>query len=149
MKNIKPKLIELLKTGYCTPQIARLAKKLNEPSTTIHYNIKSLEKDDAIKGYKAVFQHKKIDEGLCVYVLVNLRSTQYGNPETIAEELVKHKEVEGIDVIAGNWELIIKVRTKNQEEYFNFLKNVISRKEIEKSISLISMKQFKTDFIVL
>jgi len=149
MKNIKPKLIELLKTGYCTPQIARLAKKLNEPSTTIHYNIKSLEKENAIKSYKAVFQHKKIDEGLCAYVLVNLRPTQYGNPETMAEELAKHKEVEAIDVIAGNWELIIKVRTKNQEEYFNFLKNVISRKEIEKSISLISMKQFKTDFIIL
>ena len=30
MKDIKPRLIELFKEGYCTPQIARIAKKLKE-----------------------------------------------------------------------------------------------------------------------
>ena len=44
MKDIRQKLIELLKGGYCTPQIAQLARKLNQPSTTLHYNIKRLEK---------------------------------------------------------------------------------------------------------
>jgi len=48
MKDIAPKLVQLLKLGYCTPQISRLAKKLQEPSTTIHYNIKKLEKDKVI-----------------------------------------------------------------------------------------------------
>ena len=63
MKNIQPKLINLFKDGYCTPQIARVAKKLKEPSTTIHYNIKKLEKEKAICTYKAVFDYKKIGEG--------------------------------------------------------------------------------------
>ena len=49
MKDIRPKLIDLFKSGYCTPQISRIAKKLNQPSTTIHYNIKKLEKEDADK----------------------------------------------------------------------------------------------------
>ena len=39
MKDIQPKLIELFKEGNCTPQISVIAKKLKEPSTTIHYNI--------------------------------------------------------------------------------------------------------------
>ena len=38
------KIIDLFKEGYCTPQISQIAKKLKEPSTTIHYNIKKLEK---------------------------------------------------------------------------------------------------------
>ena len=49
MKNIEPKLISLFKEGYCTPQIARIARKIKEPSTTIHYNIKKLEKALGLK----------------------------------------------------------------------------------------------------
>jgi len=32
MKDIRPRLIELLRKGYCTPQISVLAKKLGEAS---------------------------------------------------------------------------------------------------------------------
>lgn len=66
MKDIKPRLIELFKEGYCTPQIARIAKRLKEPSTTIHYNIKKLEKEGAIKSYKAVFDYKKLMRGIAL-----------------------------------------------------------------------------------
>ncbi len=53
MKDIRQKLVDLFKQGYCTPQIARLAKKLNEPLTTLHYNIKKLESEGAIKAYNS------------------------------------------------------------------------------------------------
>lgn len=148
MKNIKPKLVKLFKEGYCTPQIARIAKKLREPSTTIHYNIKKLEEEGAIKTYKAVFDYKKIDEGLCVYVLINVSPDEYGRPERIAEELAKHKEIESVDILAGEWELILKVRSKNQDEYYKLLKNILARKGIKKSTTLISLKQVKTNFLL-
>ncbi|MFB0514020.1 MAG: Lrp/AsnC family transcriptional regulator [Candidatus Bathyarchaeia archaeon] len=148
MKNIKPKLVKLFKEGYCTPQIARIAKKLREPSTTIHYNIKKLEEEGAIKTYKAVFDYKKIDEGLCVYVLINVSPDEYGRPEKIAEELAKHKEIESVDILAGEWELILKIRSKNQDEYYKLLKNILARKGIKKSTTLISLKQVKTNFLL-
>jgi len=148
MKDIKPKLIKLFKEGYCTPQIARIAKTIDEPSATIHYNIKKLESEGAIKTYKAVFDYKKIGEGFCAFVLVALSSDVYGDPEKTASDLARHKEVESIDILAGDWELILKVRTKDQDEYFEFLKNVISKeKGIQKTNSIISLKQVKTEFI--
>jgi len=148
MKNIKPKLIRLFKEGYCTPQIARIAKTINEPSTTIHYNIKKLEDEGAIKTYKAAFDYKKIGEGFCAFVLIALSSGEYGDPERIAADLAKHKEVESVDIVAGDWELIVKVRTRDQDEYFSILKNVISKeKGIEKTSSIISLKEIKTEFI--
>ena len=53
-----------------------------------------------------------------------------------------------MDIVAGEWELIIKIRTKDQDEYFNVLKNVISKeKGVEKTISMISLKEIKTEFI--
>ena len=149
MKNITPKLINLFKTGYCTPQIARIAKKIKEPSTTIHYNIKKLEKEKSIVAYKAVFDYKKINEGFCAFVLITLAPDEYGDPEKISKELAKHPEIESVDIITGDWEIILKMRVKDQDNYFNFLKNVISRKGIIKIKTLTSLKQIKTEFVKL
>ena len=149
MKNIEPKLIELFKTGYCTPQIAQIAKKLKEPSTTIHYNIKRLEKEGKIKAYSAIFDYKKIDEGHCTYILVNLIQEKYGNPEEVAKMIAKDSKVESVDICTGDWELVLKVRTKDQDEFYNLVKNVISREGIIKIKSLTSLKQIKTEFVEL
>lgn len=149
MKNIAEKLIRMLKSGNCTPQISGIAKTLKEPSTTIHYNIKRLEKEGAIRTYKAVFDYKKINEGFCVFVLISISPDEYGNPERIGNELSKHPQVESVDICTGNWEIIIKVRVKDEEEYYNLLKTVISRKGINKIVSLTSLKQLKTEFVTI
>jgi len=150
MKNIKPKLVRLFKEGYCTPQIGRIAKTIDEPSATIHYNIKKLENEGAIKTYKAVFDYKKIDEGFCAYILIALTPNEYRTPERIATDLAKNKEVESVDIVSGEWELIVKVRAKDQDEYYGFLRRIISTKKgLQKSVSMISLKQIKTEFVLL
>ncbi len=150
MKNIQSKLVWLLKDDYCTPQISRIAKAIDEPAATIHYNIKKLEDDGSIRAYKAVFDYRKISEGFCVFILIALSSKEYGAPENIAKRLARHKEIESVDILAGEWELLAKVRTKDQDEYYNFLKNVISKEEgIRKTKSIISLKQLKTEFVQL
>jgi DNA-binding Lrp family transcriptional regulator len=149
MKDITSKLVALLHNGYATPQIARIARKLKEPSTTIHYNIKKLEKEGQVKTYKAVFDYKKIEQGFCAYVLLNFSPDEYGNPERIGKELAKYDEIESVDIITGDWEMIIKVRAKDQDAYYEFVKNVISRKGVSKITTLMSLKQVKTEFVEL
>jgi len=147
MKDIRPKLINLFKEGYCTPQIARIAKKLKEPSTTIHYNIKKLEKEEAIKSYKAVFNYKKIGQGHCTYLLVNLIQDKYGEPEDIAKQIAKNPNVESIDICTGDHELIIKLRSKDIDEYYAFIKYAIKKYGFARVKSLTSLKQIKTEFV--
>ena len=150
MKDLRPELIRLFKQGFCTPKIGRIAKEMDEPSSTIHYNIKKLENEGAIRAYKAVFDYKKIGEGFCAFILVALSSEEFASPEKVAENLAKHSEVESIDIVAGDWELIVKVRARDQDEYFEFLKNVISKeKGIENTNSIVSLKQVKTEFVQL
>jgi DNA-binding Lrp family transcriptional regulator len=149
MKDIQPKLIELFKEGYCTPQIARIAKKIHEPSTTIHYNIKKLEQEGKIKTYKAVFDYKKIDEGHCSFVFINLSKEHYGNPEEVAKLLAKDTRVESIDVVTGDYELLVKLRTKDIDEYYSVIKEWIKKFGFSKTISMTSLKQVKTEFVEL
>ncbi|UCH30974.1 MAG: Lrp/AsnC family transcriptional regulator, partial [Candidatus Bathyarchaeota archaeon] len=140
MKNIKPKLIKLLKSGFCTPQVAMIAKEIKEPSTTIHYNIKKLEKERAIRTYKAVFDYKKIDEGFCVYLFVKLTAIAGAHPDKIIDELARYEEVESADLLAGEWDIVLKVRTKDQDEFYDALKSILAREGVEKTTSLISLK---------
>lgn len=147
MKNLRPDLIELLKKGSCAPRISELAKKLHSKSTTIHYNVKQLEGDGTIKAYKAVFDYKKIGEGFCSYVLINLSSDEYGNPERVAKELAKHPNVESVDIITGEWELLVKMRAESIEQYYELAKRVLSVKGIGRTHTLNSLKQIKTEFV--
>ena len=149
MKDITGKLIELFKVGYCTPQIARLAKKTRVPSTTLHYNIKKLEKEGKIRAYKAVFDYSKIDEGFCTFALISLDPGEYNDPEKIADHLANYNEVESVDIITGDWEIIAKIRSKDQNDYFDFVKRALSVPGIAKTKSLVSFNQVKTEFIKL
>jgi len=149
MKDIQPKLINLFKEGYCTPQIARIAKKIHEPSTTIHYNIKKLEQEGKIKTYKAVFDYKKINEGHCTYIFVNLSKENYAEPEKIAQELGKDERVESIDICTGEYEMLIKLRTKDIDEYYSLIKEWIKKYDFIKTISTTSLKQVKSEFVNL
>lgn len=149
MKDIKPRLIRLFKTGYCTPQIGRIAKEIDEPAATIHYNIKKLEGEGTIKAYKAVFEYKKIDEGFCVYLFIKLTASAGARPDKISGEFARYEEVESADVLAGEWDMILKIRTKDQDEFYKVLKSILAREGVEKTTSLISLKQIKTEFILM
>lgn len=147
MKDIRQRIVDLVRTGYCTPQIARLARKLREPSTTIHYNLRRLEEDGIVVGYRAVLGHKVADEGFTAFVLITLAPDEYGNPERIGRDLIPHPEIESIDIITGDWEMLVKVRTKDQEAYYGFVKRVLSRKGILKLKTLTSLRELKSEFL--
>lgn len=149
MKDIEPKLIELFKEGNCTPLISQIAKKLKEPGTTIHYNVKKLEKEGAIKAYKAVFDYRKIGEGHCTYVFINLSEENYGDPEKVGNELAKDSRVESIDVCTGDYEMIVKLRTKDIDEYYATIKEWVKKFGFRKTVSMTSLKQIKTEFVKL
>src|SRR3989338_10899153 len=149
MKDIGPKLIDLFKKNYCAQQIAKIAIKLKEPSTTIHYNIKKLEEEGKIKSYKAVFDYKKIDEGHCTYIFINLSQENYADPEKVAKELAKDLRVESIDVCTGEYELLVKLRTKDIDEYYITIKEWVRKFGFSKTTSITSLKQIKTEFVIL
>jgi len=45
--------------------------------------------------------------------------------------------------------MLIKVRTKDVDEFYQFVKNVLSKKGIARTTSLVSLKQLKTEFMQL
>jgi len=139
---------ELSKIDSCSPKIADLASKLNLANSTIHYNIKKLEEQGKILGYKAVFNHKKIKRGFCAFALMKLDGKYYKDMDAFnkfAKFIAKNEEVESIDVITGEWEFIVKIRAKDQDDYWVKLQKIIKNVPIIKINSMISIRQLKSE----
>jgi len=150
MKNIEEELVEELRVGGCAPAITRLAKKLRKPGSTIHFNVKKMEKEGKILSYKAVFDYEKIGQGFTAFALVKLSSRVYekeGLTSEIAARIAGHPEVESVDVLTGEYELIVKLRAKDQKEYFSLARKCIAGEGIVKVNSLISLEQFKSEYV--
>jgi len=85
-----------------------------------------------------------VDKEFCALVFVALSPEVYPNPERIAESLAKYREIESIDVVAGKWGLVLRIRTKGQDKFYAFLKKkVCKEKGVVKTNSIISLKQVK------
>ena len=94
-----------------------------------------------------MFEYKKIGEGHCTYILMNLIQEKYGNPEHAAKEIAVHPQVESVDVCTGDYELIVKLRSKDIDDYYGFVKYAIKAYGIAKMVCLTSLKQLETEFV--
>ena len=65
----------------------------------------------------------------------------------VAEKIAEIEEVESVDIITGDWELIVKICAKNQEDYFSTMQKISQGNEVAKFHSLISLKQIKSEHI--
>jgi DNA-binding Lrp family transcriptional regulator len=85
------------------------------------------------------------DKELHTLVLVALSPRAHRDPQKIADKLTKCREVECIDILAGNWDLALEVKTESQEELYDFLKRLIYKEgEATKTNSLISLKRIRS-----
>ena len=84
------------------------------------------------------------DKEFCAFVFVALSPEAYHDPERIADSLAKYREVESVDVVAGKWGLVLKIRTIGKDSFYDFLKKIASKENsIAKINCIISLKQIK------
>lgn len=108
-----------------------------------------MESGGEIKAYKAVFDYKKIGQGHCTFILVNLSKDDYDDPERVGRELAKDPKFESIDICTGEHEMIIKLRTADIDEYYAWIKSRLKRFNFYKTTSLMSLKQMKNEFVTI
>ena len=74
---------------------------------------------------------------------------KYGDPESVTKELAKNPNIESVDICTGEYELLVKLRSKDIDDYYAFVKVAIKKYGFSKIISLTSLKQVKTEFVEL
>jgi Lrp/AsnC family leucine-responsive transcriptional regulator len=123
----------------CRMTAREIARKINSPITTVFAKIKRMEQLKIIKEYKAVLDSKKLNLGTTAFILA---SFSYRNGETslsqrfIAKQIARFSEVQEVQIVSGDWDILIKVKEKDVDTIGNFVIDKLRTvKGIEKTLT--------------
>ena len=119
------KIIDCLATdGRIT--VTELAKKIGLSKTPCQNRLRRLEESGIITGYRAMIDPFRLGLSHVAFVEVKLSDTResaLGNFNTAVREV---SEIEQCHMIAGRYDYLLKVRSKDITHYRNILAEVIS-----------------------
>ncbi len=96
-----------------------LAKRTKISSATINRRVRRLEDSGVIEGYTLALNQEKLGKETIAYLLI--RTKPGADYTSMMNDIVKHDEVEDIGAIAGDFDIILKVRTSNMKELDKFI----------------------------
>ncbi|CAB50596.1 Lrp/AsnC family transcriptional regulator [Pyrococcus abyssi] len=115
LDKVDRRLLEELKIN-ARENIATLSKKLGIPRTTVHYRIKRLVEEGIIERFTIKPNYKKLNLGTTAFILIRYDPDSGLTQRQVAEQIAKIPGVYEVHIIAGEWDLLLKVRASNAEE---------------------------------
>ena len=118
-----------------------IAQKTGLGNTTVHRKLNRLLKGGFINKFTIQPNWKKIGRGTLAFILANMdyrgKKSLKLPPDITADALKRHPFVLDCTTITGSRDLILKVRTKDNEELHHFINYVRTFKDITKTETLI------------
>lgn len=113
MKDIA--IIEELKKN-ARKKVNEIAKEVNLPRTTTAERIKKMVKEGVIRKFTAVLNYEKLGMSIVAFILVSFIPNPKISQRELARKIARIKNVHEVYIIAGEWDLLLKVRGKNMQE---------------------------------
>jgi len=107
--------------------IVELASRVHLTKTPCTERVKRLEKSGVISGYHAILNPAEVDMNHLTIVHVNLAKTSDNNLDIFNEAVNKIPEVESCLMIAGQFDYVLKVRTRDINHYRRLLGEQIGK----------------------
>jgi len=104
----------------------QISRRINAPITTVFAKTKRMEDLGIIKEYRAIVAPEKLNAGTVAFILasVSYRTTLDGEPlsqRVVAQEIAKFPEVQEVQIITGDWDLLVKLRAENVDAIGKFV----------------------------
>ena len=113
---------------------------------TVSNRLKTLEKENIIRGYTADIDPEKV--GFTLTATIHLRITK-GKIMSVQNSIAKHPRVFAVYDITGEWDSLVLARFKDREEMDNFIKTTLSQKNIERTSSSLVLNNVKEDMRIV
>ncbi|MFW6108846.1 MAG: Lrp/AsnC family transcriptional regulator [archaeon] len=126
-----------------TKSYKAIADELDMPATTVYNRVKKMEESRVIKGYKPILDATKLGFPTTCFLLITVTfKDSKGNVLDlghIAEEIAEDPRVQEVHIVAGDWDILVKMKTKDVQQIGDFINNRLRYIEgVEKSLSCIS-----------
>ena len=119
------KILNILKeNGRIT--LTELSSRVGLSATPCQARMRKLERDGYIQGYRAGLNPERLDLSHVAFVQVKLSDTKEKALRAFSDAVVDVREVEQCHMIAGGFDYLLKVRTKDIGSYRKVLGEQIS-----------------------
>jgi len=140
-------LSELQGNGRLT--MVELAKRVNLTKTPCAERVKQMEKAGIIRGYHAKLDTIALNYDHITFVQVLLGSTTDKDLEIFNSRIKAIPEVFSCHMVAGNFDYLLKVHTKDIYEFRSVLGNKISiLPGVQQTHSFVVMENVKDDNLI-
>ena len=121
--------------------IAELARKVGLSKTPVALRIRQLEERGLITGYRAILSPLKMGLTHVTYIEVRLTDTKQRALEQFNTAIRMIPEVEECYMIAGGFDYLVKVRSRNMEHFRQVMAHRISTlPNLSNTSSYVSME---------
>ncbi len=122
----------------------KLAQTINLSPTPCLERVKRLEKEGYIKGYVALLDSELLGAALVSFIEVSLDRTTTEALDKFNREIWKMEEVQECHMVAGGFDYLIKVRTRDMTHYRKFLaEKLASLADISGTHTYVVMEEVK------
>ncbi len=106
--------------------MAALADRVGLTKTPVQARVRRLEESGIIRGYGAMIDRERIGEGHIAFVQVTLSDTRSAALQAFNLAVQNIREIEQCHMIAGGFDYLLKVRTRDISAYRRILGEKIS-----------------------
>jgi Lrp/AsnC family leucine-responsive transcriptional regulator len=106
--------------------ITDLARDIGLSKSPTQARLRRLEKAGVITGYRALFDPIRLGLNHISFVEVRLSDTREAALQAFNAAVAKIPEIEQVHMIAGNFDYLMKIRTRDMTDYRRFLAEKIS-----------------------
>ena len=134
------KIIEILKQDSRVP-IRKIAKQTKIRPSTVHQRIQKLVKSKVIEKFTIKLDNRAVGENFIVLMLV-----KGGTSEYIDNQFLNNEHVKEVFGITGEYDLLIKLKFEDIEEFHEFILDFRKRKkEIQSTLTMIVTANLKEE----
>lgn len=121
-----------------------LARSVNLSPTPCLERVKRLEADGYILDYVTLLNPQKLGAGVVSFIQVQLDRTNPDVFDRFKEQVALCPEVMECHMVAGGFDYLLKVRTRNMLEYRDFLGETLARmSDIKQTHTYVVMEEVK------
>ncbi|MFW9901765.1 MAG: Lrp/AsnC family transcriptional regulator [Candidatus Thorarchaeota archaeon] len=121
----------------------KLALKVGESPSTVFSRIKQMKKDEIITGIVPLVSPEKVGKPTTAWIKISLKI------ETdccdFAAEVAKNNDIMEVHEIAGEWDILLKVKVKDNLALHDLTKKISKMPGIKNMESLIAFYTIKED----
>ena len=141
------KLLEMLQQN-CKLGVQKLSESVGRGISTVHARIKTLEQGKVIRKYSAILDPVLLNRPTLALIFVTIRYRVPGEPDLLSQkkfcqEISQHPFVQEVFVLSGQFDVFLKVRTKDVEEMNRFIVEFLRElPAVDRTLTMFVMDNF-------